>query len=278
MSRQTGSFSEWMVPLAFVICGAWVVWHGPAYIMAMGGHTDALAARYPEVTLLDWIALAACPLLFIAGCLTLRHARMEYPHRGPLDNVALFVGRVTMLLIVILVCVMIYEVFVRYVLERPTLWANELSLWLAGFVFVLAGLYAMQQRSHIRIFILYDMFPRWLQRVCDTISVALIVLFALALIYGGWGEAQAKFMRWETFGTAFDPPIPATEKPLILIAVSLVAIQAVLNLIRDWNLEPEIHTDEPDEEEIEALKRAVGVEGTGDLDVTRGPLQNSRAD
>lgn len=276
MSDQTGHVGEWIAPLAFSASAAWVVWHGPAYIMALGGYTDALAARYPQSDIVDWVALCALPFLFVIGCITVRHARMEYPHRGALDNVALFIGRVTMLIVVLLVTVMMYEVFVRYVLEKPTIWANELSLWMAGFIFVLAGLYAMQQRSHIRIYLLYDLMPRWLQRICDTISTLLICLFAFFLIYGGWGEAKAKFLRWETFGTAFDPPIPATEKPLILLAVTLVAIQAVLNLIRDWNLEPEIHTDEPDQEELEALMKAVGVDGIGDLDVTRGQQQNSR--
>ncbi|NNL72987.1 MAG: TRAP transporter small permease, partial [Silicimonas sp.] len=168
-----------------------------------------------------------------------------------------------------------YEVFVRYVLEDGTYWANELTLWLAGFTFLCAGLYAMQQRSHIRIFLLYDICPRWLQRTFDTISTALIVLFAFFLIYGGYGEAFAKFMRWELFGTAFDPPIPATIKVTVLIVIALVALQAVVNLISDWNAEPVIHTaaDDIDEQELEALRRAVGAEGVGDQDVTRGSIQ-----
>ena len=53
-------------------------------------------------------------------------------------------------------------------------------------------------------------------------------------------------MRWETFGTAFDPPIPATMKPLILIMVTVLALQAVSNLIHDWNRKPE-HHDPADE-------------------------------
>ncbi len=82
-------------------------------------------------------------------------------------------------------------------------------------------------------------------------------------------------LRWETFGTAFDPPIPATLKPLVLFIVLLVAIQAVVNLISDWNREPVIHTaaDDIDEDELEAIKRAVASEGLGDLDVTRGTIQ-----
>ena len=40
-----------------------------------------------------------------------------------------------------------------------------------------------------------------------------------------------KFYRWEMFGTAFDPPIPATVQPMVLIVVALVALQAIINTI-----------------------------------------------
>ena len=88
----------------------------------------------------------------------------------------------------------------------------------------------------------------------------MIVMFAFFLCYGGYGESFSKFYRWETFGTAFDPPIPATLKPAILVMVALVAMQAVLNLISDWNVEPIKHTaaDDIDKDELETLKRSVG--------------------
>ncbi|MEZ5450946.1 MAG: hypothetical protein R3E89_18935 [Thiolinea sp.] len=59
-------------------------------------------------------------------------------------------------------------------------------------------------------------------------------VFVLGVIWGGFGEAAAKFMRWEAFGTAWDPPIPATDKPLILVTVFVLMLQAFSNLIRDW--------------------------------------------
>ena len=228
--------------------------------MAFGGYTDALAARYRQIMMLDYLILVALPILGVLGVLGVRRAPMEIDEYPAIDRIAMFIGRVTMLLIAIVVCVMMYEVILRYVFERPTLWANEMSLWLAGFVFILAGFYAMQQRSHIRIYLLYDMFPRAVQRICDTVSTVLIVGFAFFLVYGGYGEAKAKMLRWETFGTAFDPPIPATLKPLVLIVVTLVAIQSVLNLIADWNKEPEIHSaaDDIDQDELERLKKSVG--------------------
>jgi len=80
-------------------------------------------------------------------------------------------------------------------------------------------------------------------------------------VFGSYSQVFVnKFYKWEMFGTAFDPPIPATVQPFVLIIVVLIAIQSVLNVINDWNLEPEVHTDEPDEDEIKALKRSVGAE------------------
>ena len=260
MGNSVRDLPQWLVPFLFIACGSWIVWHGATYIMAFGGYTDALAARYRQIMMLDYLILVTMPILGVLGFLGVKRAPMEIDEYPAIDRMAMFIGRVTMLLIAIVVCVMMYEVILRYVFERPTLWANEMSLWLAGFVFILAGFYAMQQRSHIRIYLLYDMFPRSVQRICDTVSTVLIVGFAFFLVYGGYGEAKAKMLRWETFGTAFDPPIPATLKPLVLIVVTLVAIQSVLNLIADWNKQPEMHSaaDDIDQDELERLKKSIG--------------------
>jgi TRAP-type C4-dicarboxylate transport system permease small subunit len=166
---------------------------------------------------------------------------VEHESTSWIDRVAIAISRVAMLLVAVLVVIIFYEVAMRYLFRRPTIWVNEMSLWLGGTVYLLSGLYVMQQRAHIRIFILYDMCPRWVQRIFDTLSTIFICVFAAAVVYGGTTEAWQKLMRWETFGTAWDPPIPATMKPLVLVVVTLIAIQAVANLIADWNREKEVH-------------------------------------
>ena len=99
--------------------------------MAFGGFTDALAARYRQINFLDYAALIGLPVFLILGVLTVKRAQMEMEDYTSLDQIAMFIGRVTMLLIALVVGVMMYEVILRYVFERPTLWANELSLWLS---------------------------------------------------------------------------------------------------------------------------------------------------
>lgn len=280
MKDESGSLLEWLIPIAFVICAGWAIWHMPAYILDFIPHESAslmeqmseqhkrkdvspdLAGLFGGIAdPIDWAALILIPIIFIFGVRTVRCAPMEYEHWRPIDRIALFVGRITMILIISMTGIMLYEVFLRYVFDAPTLWANELTLWIAGYVFLLSGFYAMQQRCHIRIFLLYDAVPRWLQHTFDILSVSLIWLFAFGLIFGSYKQVFiTKFYKWEMFGTAFDPPIPATVQPMILIMVALIAIQAAVNLVSDWGLAPKSHTgmDNIDEDELEAIKRSVG--------------------
>ena len=278
MQKKSGELAEWLFPLAFVGTTAWLIWHLPAFMLdwipytseSMRTQVEAIYLRADvtpnmvgifggHIDIIDIIALLATPILAIFGANSVQRAGMEYEHATAIDRVALFMGRVTMMMIAVMTIVMLYEVFMRYIMEQPTEWANEMTLWFASFVFLTSGFYAMQQRCHIRIFLIYDIVPRWLQRVFDSLSCLLIVTFAFALVFGSYKQVFVnKLYKWELYGSAFNPPIPATLQPMVLIMITLVAAQAVLNLVADWNKEPEIHTDEPDEEEINALKRAVG--------------------
>lgn len=280
MKDASGGLKEWLIPFAFVLCAGWVIWHGPAYILDFIPHesesmvaqmtalherkdvTPGLSGLFGGMTdIVDWVALILIPITFVFGMRTIVPASMEFQPIRPVDKFAMFIGRITMILIISMTFIMLYEVFLRYAVEAPTLWANELTLWIAGFVFMLSGIYAMQQRSHIRIFILYDILPRLGKKICDSIWVFLLWGFAFFLVYGSFKQVFAiKFYRWEVFGTAFDPPIPATIQPMILITICLISVQALINLIADWNVDPEAHsaTDDIDEEELAALKKSVG--------------------
>jgi len=282
MKDESGSFWEWVIPMAFIVCASWVIWHIPAFILdLLPPESESLRAQIGALHLrkdvtpdmaglfggiadpLDWAAIILMPILFYLGVKTVRVAPMEFQEWRRVDKIAMFVGRITMMLIIFMTCIMLYEVFLRYALEKPTLWANELTLWIAGFIFLLSGMYGMQQRSHIRIFLLYDVVPRWVQHIFDTIWVFLLAVFAFFMVYGSYKQVfVTKFYKWEMWGTAFDPPIPATIQPMILIMAVLIAIQAIVNLIADWNTEPVIHTaaDDIDEQELAAMKRSAGVE------------------
>lgn len=149
------------------------------------------------------------------------------------ESVSLFLSHIAMWLIAAIVAVMLFEVVSRYVFDKPTLWANELSLWLAGGLYLFAGLYAMRERAHIRVTILYDSLSPKGKRALDFLGMLVVVSFAFLLVFGSYESVWQTVARWERFGTAWDPPIPATLKSLVLIVTVLIAVQAVSNFIAD---------------------------------------------
>jgi TRAP-type C4-dicarboxylate transport system permease small subunit len=240
-----------------VACCLWLILGSAFFGSDIGMKQMLLPEGYLSAHITIWAIFAA--LLSSTVYLSDSVGQIEPQPRGPIDILSLICGRLAMIGVVFVLLIVFYEVVLRYVSEKPTLWANEFSLLLAGSIFLLAGLYAMQQRSHIRIYVIYDLMPRWAKKTADVIAVTLICAFTFAMIWGGFNEAWDKMLRWETFGTAWDPPLPATMKPAILGIIFLVTVQAVSNLILDWNTEPESHSpmDDIDQTEIENIRRTL---------------------
>jgi len=157
------------------------------------------------------------------------------------DIITLYMASVLMFVVAMIVSIMFYEVVMRYLFEAPTLWVEELSRWLGGVIFLMGGLYAMQQRAHIRVVIVYDMVSRNAQRVLDVFGTVCVVIFCYAVVSGYGKTALKKFETWELYGSAWNPPIPAVMKPLICIVCAWMAVQAISNLIMDWSKPKVVH-------------------------------------
>ncbi len=255
--RQPVRFAMFLSTGIVALLYIWLVANRLISNEALGMHEMIRPSGRPIV----WAMLISltCSILFASLYLSDFHGDIESEAHGIFDIISLVTSRIAMILVALIVIVMFYEVVSRYVFSRPTLWANELSLWIAAFVFLFAGQYAMQQRSHIRIYVIYDIMPRWAQKAADVFSVLLITGFCFALVWGNYADAKRRFLRMETFGTAWDPPIPGIVKPAILVIIVLVCLQAISNLIADWNKSPEHHSplDDIDETEIENIKKTL---------------------
>ncbi|MFV0472966.1 MAG: TRAP transporter small permease subunit [Pikeienuella sp.] len=221
-------------PAGFVAAMMWVVWNMPGYILLLGGGSERLAAKYQPAGALDLLLLAVALICLCLGVARATPDEGEIPAHNVMDRFAIFIGRVTMALLLILAAVIPWEITMRYAFAAPTLWVNEFSLWITGFIFFLSGVVAQRQRNHIRIDFVHAHMPRPMKKAADIVSAGAACLFAFGILWGSYNEITKKFFNWETFGTAFDPPIPATLMPLMVLALLTVAIQGVVNLIMDW--------------------------------------------
>ena len=98
---------------------------------------------------------------------------------------------------VLLVLAMILEVFSRYVLNAPTLWAFDISYMLNGAMFILGCAYALKIDAHVRIDFLAARFKPAVQRWIN----GAFYLFLFAPILGALTWTAGK-RTWHAFVTA----------------------------------------------------------------------------
>ncbi|MEX0760386.1 MAG: TRAP transporter small permease subunit, partial [Tistlia sp.] len=72
-----------------------------------------------------------------------------------IERVTSGVGYVTALIVLPLALATVYDVFARYVLLEPTIWAFELGYSLTGAHFLLGAAYTLKRGTHIRIDLIY---------------------------------------------------------------------------------------------------------------------------
>jgi TRAP-type mannitol/chloroaromatic compound transport system permease small subunit len=148
------------------------------------------------------------------------------------DNINDWLGQIILFFVYVMMFVLVYEVVMRYVFGRPTVWAHELSLFFFGPHFMLAGAYAFRWRGHVNIEVFYDRFPLRTRAIVDLFVWTLFYIFMAVMLYHGGQRAWHSVMVMETSGSAWDPPI----WPVMLtipLSVALMLLQGLTKTIKD---------------------------------------------
>lgn len=150
-----------------------------------------------------------------------------------IDGLSAWTGKAFAWCIVILTLSTCYEVFVRYALNAPTVWAFDMSVQMYGALFMMAGAYALSQDAHVRGDVVYRLMPIKVQAGVD---LALYILFlapgAIALIYYGAGFAADS---WRYNEVSWSSPARIQIyffKTLIPVAGTLVLLQGISEAAR----------------------------------------------
>jgi len=77
----------------------------------------------------------------------------------------------------ILALVVSYEVFARYILDKPTIWGYDTSLFLFGYIAALGGAYAQQRDAHINVDIVHGKVSERTRIIFDLMTAILAMGF-----------------------------------------------------------------------------------------------------
>jgi TRAP-type mannitol/chloroaromatic compound transport system permease small subunit len=145
-----------------------------------------------------------------------------------------------------LLCVLItvYEVAMRYVFNRPSIWAYEIIMVLCATAWILSVGYVTHRRSHIAITIVAQMLPARARRVLDFLCEIVATLIMATLAYASWGPAAKAIRVGELTASAFNSPEPMLMKSLLVGGAAMYAIQGFVNIVkrvRNWEGEGMAH-------------------------------------
>ena len=149
------------------------------------------------------------------------------------DKISTFVGQAFSWLIVVLTFMISWEVFSRYVLDRPHAWAFDVMIIMYGSLFMMAGAYTLSKAGHVRGDVLYGFFE---PRTQATIDLVLYILFFMpgvfALTYAGYHfAAESWAMNEHSSITAEGPPI-YPFKTILPLAGGFLLLQGIIEVIR----------------------------------------------
>ena len=150
-----------------------------------------------------------------------------------IDKISTFVGQTFSWLIVSLTFMISWEVFSRYVLDKPHAWAFDVMIMMYGTLFMMAGAYTLAKAGHVRGDVLYGFFE---PRTQATLDLILYILFFIpgvfAMTYAGYFfAAESWAMNEHSSITAEGPPI-YPFKIMLPLAGAFLLLQGIVEIIR----------------------------------------------
>ncbi|MFK7859376.1 MAG: TRAP transporter small permease subunit [Granulosicoccus sp.] len=149
------------------------------------------------------------------------------------EGLSVWTGRAFGWCILILTLSVTYEVFVRYVLNSPTVWAFDMMVQMYGALFLMAGPYALAQDGHVRADVVYRLFPVRVQASLDFLLYLLFFFPGMLALF--WYGAEIASDSWRYKEVSWNSPARIQVyffKSLIPLAGGLLLLQGISELMR----------------------------------------------
>lgn len=156
------------------------------------------------------------------------------PQAGWLGRAITFAARGFAVCIIAVMAILVTEVFLRYVFNRPTIWAHETGIFLSAVTFIFGGLYCVARNTHIRVVLIYDVVRASARHVLDVVISIACMGASLFFAWASWLMVKKAMFRpdgsfaLETSGSAWNSPTPAVLKIFLLCVLVTMSIQFLI--------------------------------------------------
>lgn len=141
-------------------------------------------------------------------------------------------GKTVSFLIPLLIAFEAYEVLVRYIFSRPTIWISELSAMLFGAFILIGGGFTLYHGAQANMDMVYGKFSKRGQAVLDLITFLFFIAFVGVMLWKGWHMAWRSLISLEHDSTEWAPPIYYFKLTMPLGAF-LLLLQGISKFLKD---------------------------------------------
>jgi TRAP-type mannitol/chloroaromatic compound transport system permease small subunit len=139
--------------------------------------------------------------------------------------------------VVPLIAASCYEVFSRYVLGEPTLWAFEVGYMVMGTHFLIGLAYTLREGEHVRVDFLYAHLSRKKRAIIDAFTYVVLLLPLAGWLSVGLGEKVVRaYESHERSGMSAFNPVIWPFRAVMGAAFALLFLQALAELIRCYRV------------------------------------------
>lgn len=149
-----------------------------------------------------------------------------------IDFIAEMMGRVGWVLILYCTAFGVTDVFLRYVMNSPSLWISTTLQFAMVLLACVGGIYALNDNAFVKLDLFYANFSPKKKAVCDIITVVFTLLFLGVLIWKGYQAAMLSIKLNQVTPTSVPIPIYPLKVFFPITGVIMVAI-VIKKLVKD---------------------------------------------
>ena len=139
----------------------------------------------------------------------------------------LFLGYLSGLGILLMGLILFYEVVLRYFFDSPTIWVQEVSVYLFMWTMLTGASYTLMIGKHVRIDLVFDHFPPKAQCALDVVTSVVGMIFCAAVAQQAYEMIAASVKFGKVSATILRTPMWLLQLPLFL-GYLLLALQFFL--------------------------------------------------
>jgi TRAP-type mannitol/chloroaromatic compound transport system permease small subunit len=128
--------------------------------------------------------------------------------------------------------VIVWEITMRYIFNRPTIWAHELSIMVFGVLTIMGGAYTLRYRAHVNMDLFYMRFSARGKAILDMLTFPFFLVFVLIILWFGWEFALRSVQNLEISQSNWAPPLWPVKLAIPLGAL-LLLLQGISNFLSD---------------------------------------------